>query len=83
MVLDYHDEAIIENLIAEIQKLAAGFPGGFRENFIGALDAIAEDKTWKACAEVVKKLGGGKVVTFWPRPNMEECPEGVELLPGM
>lgn len=84
VVLDYHDEDIGEQLVEEVKKLALEFGGEFKEHFVGALDAIAEDgdKTWKACAQVVRKLGGGKVVTFWPMPRFEDCPEGVELLPG-
>jgi NADPH:quinone reductase-like Zn-dependent oxidoreductase len=81
VVLNFHDKAIIENLVAEIRKLCGGFPGELKDNLIG--DTIAEDTTRKACAEVVQKLGGGKVVAFWPIPKMGECPEGVKLLPGM
>ncbi|MCJ1410870.1 hypothetical protein MMC19_004957 [Ptychographa xylographoides] len=70
-VLDYHDERITENLIEAIKEA-----GG---NFVGAVDAIAEDATWRACAKVTKALGGGKVATFLPRLNLDGVPEGVQI----
>ncbi|KAL6306662.1 putative zinc binding dehydrogenase [Sparassis latifolia] len=71
-VLDYHDDKITENLVETI-KGAGG-------EFAGALDAIGEERTWRACAEVVKALGGGKVVSNL-RTTFEGVPEGVEVLP--
>ncbi|GBE80130.1 putative zinc binding dehydrogenase [Sparassis latifolia] len=71
-VLDYQDDKIIENLV-EMIKGAGG-------EFAGALDAIAEEQTWRACAEVVKALGGGKVVSNLPT-TFVDVPEGVEVLP--
>jgi NADPH:quinone reductase-like Zn-dependent oxidoreductase len=72
-VLDYADGGVIEKLVEAIK----GTPG----EFAGALDAIGEDKTWRACAEVVKALGGGRVATFLPR-GIDNVPEGVEVCPG-
>ncbi|KIY44900.1 putative zinc binding dehydrogenase [Fistulina hepatica ATCC 64428] len=71
-VLDYHDDKIIANLVETI-KGAGG-------QFAGALDAIGEEQTWRACAEVVKALGGGKVVSNLPMA-FKDVPEGVEVLP--
>ena len=72
-VLDYADEGIVGKLVEVIK--------GTGMEFAGAVDAIAEDKTWRACAEVAKALGGGKMATFLPR-GIENVPEGVEMCPG-
>lgn len=72
-VFDYHDDKIIETLAEAIKG-----EGG---EIVGAVDAIAEEATWRACADVIKALGGGRVVSFRPRA-FENVPEGVEVLPG-
>ncbi|KAE8149635.1 chaperonin 10-like protein [Aspergillus avenaceus] len=70
-VLDYKDETIIQDLAKAIQET----PG----TLAGALDAIGEDKTWRACADVLKALGGGRVVTNLP-VGFTDIPEGVEVV---
>jgi NADPH:quinone reductase-like Zn-dependent oxidoreductase len=72
-VLDYHDDKIYENLVETIRGI-----GG---EFGGALDAIAEEQTWRTCAEVVKAFGGGRVVTNLPMA-FTNVPEGVEVVSG-
>jgi NADPH:quinone reductase-like Zn-dependent oxidoreductase len=82
VVLDYNDETVVEKLIEEIKKLAAGFPGEFKDKFIGAFDSIATKETLKSCIAVAYGLGGGKVVTLGPELSTD-APEGVTVLPGM
>lgn len=72
-VFDYKKDTITEDLIQTIKET----PG----DFSGALDAIAEEKTWRACAEVVKGLGGGRVVSNLPL-GFTDVPEGVEVVGG-
>jgi NADPH:quinone reductase-like Zn-dependent oxidoreductase len=81
-VLDYNDETVVEKLIEEIKKLAAGFPGQSKDKFIGAFDSIATKETLKSCVAVAHGLGGGKVVTLGPELSTD-APEGVTILPGM
>ena len=81
-VFDYNDEAIIDKLIEEIKRLAAGFPGELKDKFVGALDSIATHETLKSCVAVVHRLGGGKVVTLGPELSTDAA-EGVTVLPGM
>lgn len=57
-VLDYNNANIIDELVALIKET----PG----QFAGALDVIGVKQTWGACAEVVKALGGDRVVTTSP-----------------
>lgn len=66
-------DTITQDLIQAIMEA----PG----DFSGALDAIAEEKTWRACAEVVKGLGGGCVVSNLPL-GFTDVPEGVEVVAG-
>lgn len=72
-VLDYHEDSIIQDLVKAIRDT----PG----EFVGALDAIGEEETIRRCADVVKGLGGGRVVTNLPMP-IKDIPEGVELVGG-
>jgi NADPH:quinone reductase-like Zn-dependent oxidoreductase len=74
-VLDYNDTNITEKLVEVIK--ATG------KEFAGAVDSIAGPPTFKACVDVVKALGGGKVVTNWPAiPADWEVPEGIEASGG-
>lgn len=73
MIQDPREEKIIEKLVEII--------GGAAVAFVSTLDAIAEESTCKACADVVKTLGGGKVVTNRAEGLTVKL-EGVELLPG-
>ncbi|KNG86603.1 zinc binding dehydrogenase [Aspergillus nomiae NRRL 13137] len=70
-VLDYHQDSIIQDLVKAIQDT----PG----EFVGALDAIAEEGTVRSCADVVKGLGGGRVVTNLPMP-VQDIPDTVEVV---
>ncbi|BCR91313.1 zinc-binding alcohol dehydrogenase family protein [Aspergillus chevalieri] len=70
-VFDYRKDTITEDLVQAIKDT----PG----DFVGALDAIAEEKTWRACADVVKGLGGGRVVSNLP-VGFTNVPEGVEVV---
>ncbi|KAB8260657.1 chaperonin 10-like protein [Aspergillus pseudonomiae] len=70
-VLDYHQDSIIQDLVKAIQDT----PG----EFVGALDAIAEEGTVRSCADVVKGLGGGRVVTNLPMP-VQDVPDAVEVV---
>lgn len=72
-VFDYRKDTITEDLVQAIKDT----PG----DFVGALDAIAEEKTWRACADVVKGLGGGRVVSNLP-VGFTNVPEGVEVVGG-
>lgn len=72
-VLDYHEDSIIQDLIQAIRDT----PG----EFLGVLEAIAEEETIRKCADVVKGLGGGRVVTNLPVP-VKDIPEEVELVGG-
>jgi NADPH:quinone reductase-like Zn-dependent oxidoreductase len=73
VLLDYRDEKIKENLVAAVKHTGL--------EFAGAVDSIGEEQTCRACAEVVKALGGGKVTTVQPM-GIENVPEGVEVLGG-
>ncbi|KAE8414147.1 chaperonin 10-like protein [Aspergillus pseudocaelatus] len=70
-VLDYHEDSIIQDLVRAIRDT----PG----EFVGALDAIGEEETIRRCADVVKGLGGGRVVTNLPMP-IKDIPDEVELV---
>ncbi|KAF5857875.1 hypothetical protein ETB97_005182 [Aspergillus alliaceus] len=70
-VLDYQAKNIVPDLIKVIQETEGVF--------VGALDAIGEEGTVLGCAEVVKGLGGGRVVTNLPM-GVREVPEGVEVV---
>ncbi|KAE8132090.1 chaperonin 10-like protein [Aspergillus pseudotamarii] len=70
-VLDYHEDSIIHDLVNAIRDT----PG----EFVGALDAIGEEETIRRCADVVKGLGGGRVVTNLPMP-IKDIPDEVELV---
>lgn len=72
-VLDYNRETVVQDLINTIKET----PG----DFVGALDAIAEDQTWRACANVVKALGKTRVVTNLPA-GYKDVPEGIEIAAG-
>ncbi|ODM21236.1 hypothetical protein SI65_04289 [Aspergillus cristatus] len=70
-VLDYRKDTTIYDLIKAVKET----PG----DFVGALDAIGEDTTWRACAEVIKGLGGGHVVSNLPT-GFTDVPEGVGVV---
>jgi NADPH:quinone reductase-like Zn-dependent oxidoreductase len=72
-VLDYHDDDIVQKLVDTIR--------GAGGTFAGALDAIGEEPTWRACAEVVQALGGGMVASNLPH-GFENVPKGVEIVGG-
>ena len=72
-ICDYKDEDVIEQLVEAIKKTG--------DEYAGALDAIARDQVWRACAKVARVFGGGKVATNWPTPDTSEGAEGIELLP--
>ena len=63
------------------QFLLLGLRCPYHYQFLGALDAIGEEKTWRGCAEVVNGLGGGRVVSNLPA-GFTNVPEGVEVVGG-
>ncbi|KAJ6026464.1 uncharacterized protein N7446_004937 [Penicillium canescens] len=69
-VLEYKSETVVQDLVDAV-KIAGG-------KFLGALDAIGDDHTWKLCVDVVLGLGCGRVVSNNPR--IADVPEGVEVL---
>ncbi|KZF23467.1 GroES-like protein [Xylona heveae TC161] len=77
-VVDYNDdeEKVVQRLVERIRAMQGSSKDN--EDIYGAIDAIGEDKTWRATAQVLHGLGGGKVVSFLPWGH-EGAPEGVEV----
>lgn len=73
-VLDYNSPTVIPDLVAVIKQT----PG----QFAGALDAIGQERTWRASADTLHALGGGRVVTNLPAPGSADVPAGVEVVGG-
>ncbi|KAJ5766140.1 uncharacterized protein N7511_003756 [Penicillium nucicola] len=71
-VVDYKSEDVVSELIDTVKKA-----GG---EFLGALDAIGDDQTWRLCVDVVQGLGCGRVVSNNPRIPVKDIPEGTEVL---
>ncbi|KAJ5306877.1 hypothetical protein PENANT_c003G01594 [Penicillium antarcticum] len=71
-VVDYNSETVVSELVDAVKSTG--------EEFLGALDAIGDDQTWRLCVEVAQGLGCGRVVSNNPRIPVEDIPEGVEVL---
>lgn len=72
-MLDYDNESIAQDLVQTIKET-------FGE-FVGALDTVGEEMTWRGCAEVVKGLGGDRVGSNLSAGFMN-VPDGVEVVGG-
>lgn len=58
-VFDYNETSVVDDIV----KSMSG------SKFVGALDAISQEKTYKATAAVVKQLGGGLIAGTVPVPD--------------
>jgi NADPH:quinone reductase-like Zn-dependent oxidoreductase len=63
------------NVVEEIAELLKG------KNFVGAYDAISSPETLKATAQIVSRLGGGKIATVLTAPA-EGLPSNVKAVGG-
>lgn len=72
-VLDDKSATIAQDLVDVIKKS----PG----QVAGALGAIGQEATWTVCADVLKALGGGRVVSNSAAESMD-APDGVEVVGG-
>ncbi|RJE27595.1 Alcohol dehydrogenase GroES-like domain protein [Aspergillus sclerotialis] len=70
-VLDYNNANAVDEMVSLIKET----PG----QFAGALDAIGSNETWRACAEIAKCLGGGRVATTLPGQVIHAA-DGVEII---
>lgn len=73
-VVDYKNETVVSELVDAVKSA--------RGEFLGALDAIGDDQTWRLCVDVVLGLGSGQVVSNNPKIPAEDIPEGIEVLGG-
>jgi NADPH:quinone reductase-like Zn-dependent oxidoreductase len=69
-VFDYTKGSIVEDVVAELEGCG---------EFVGTYDAIGLESTWKASAEITKKLGGKTVVGTLP-PPASGLSEGIKAL---
>jgi NADPH:quinone reductase-like Zn-dependent oxidoreductase len=70
-VLDYSESNVVEDIVGLLEG----------KELVGAYDAISSPETVKASAEVVSRLGGGKVVTVLA-PSAESLPSNVKAIGG-
>ena len=70
-VIDYSEPSVVEDIV----KLLEG------RKFVGAYDAISSPETLKATAEIVSRLGGGKIATVLAAP-VEGLPSNVTTIGG-
>jgi NADPH:quinone reductase-like Zn-dependent oxidoreductase len=68
-VFDYKKDNVVEDIVAALKGA----------ELAGAYDAIAHERTIKACAQIVSQLGGGKVVSTLPPPE-EGLPDNVQAI---
>lgn len=67
---DYHDPDIVERILEVLREGDVVF------------DVISSSETQKACGEILRRIGGGKLLTTSPAPQVG-IPEGIEGVFGM
>ena len=71
LVFDYHSDIIVEELVTAI----------LGSTLVGVYDAIGLDTSTIPAAQVLHKLGGGKIVTVLSAPK-KGIPDDVKVLQG-
>lgn len=66
-VVDYNSASVVDEIVEAFQGT----------KFAGALDSIGDEKTYRACAAVAVKLGGGIVAGTLPPPENADLGKGV------
>ena len=70
-MFDYSEAGIVESILASLKG----------SEFVGAYDAISIAETLKVTAEIVDRLGGGKIATVLGTPT-EGLPVSVKAVGG-
>lgn len=70
-VFDYSQSSVVEDIVSLLKG----------KEFVGAYDAISNPETLKATAEIVDRLGGGKIATVLAAPA-EGLPSSVTAVGG-
>jgi len=71
-VLDYHEGTIVDNIVSLLKG----------SDIVGGFDAISTAETMKASADIIHRLGGGKLATVLPAGPESDYPD-VELVQGL